>query len=422
MTDEELDTGIEEAVGPVEAAVDAIVDNVPDGRVGAVLAQSMRQRLIVHVSGGLPEELAAVVADDPESGSLPSIPQSVTDDPDPARALVEWVQNEAGQLAGPLGLAFSRLVTGFVVANRADIIQAMKDAGNGPAEDRQDGIVTASALINTATSMIEEIPGIDSLDQATERMEAARDKLEEARVLLVGIQMDDAIMYGASAETETGLPAGVPELASGGRRIDVANLLFDSWYREVDAHLMLAAKVGDPIDGTRVVDDGQRDYILDALVAVQEAFSVRPDAPVLLRFGQLRLAKGDVGEARMAAEKVLELVPDESDPTHMAAVDLMENVARESPLTRKDKRCFIATAAMDDVDAPEVEALRAFRDRVLFASTAGRVFVRIYYRCSPPLASYISRHRAVRLAVRRYLVLPLAAMAGLSGDRRRSRR
>lgn len=418
MSDEELDTGREESVGPVEAAVDAILENVPDGRVGAVLSQVMRDRLLQHVEAGLIAVFSEVVAKDVDSESLPSIPQAVIDDSNPATALITWVQDEAGQMTGPLGSAFSRLVTEFVVSNRAEIIQAMNAAGNGPAADRQDRIVTASALINTATSMIEGISDIDDLDRATGMMEAARDKLEQARAILVETQMDDAIMFGASPETETEVPSGVPELASGGRRIDVANLLFDSWYREVDAHLMLAAKVGDPIDGTRVVDDEQRDYILDALVAVQEAFGVRQDAPVLLRFGQLRLAKGDVGEARMAAEKVMELVPDEADPVHMAAIDLMENVTRESPLTRKDKRCFIATAAMDDVDAPEVEALRAFRDRVLIPLVAGRLFVRAYYLCSPPAASFISRHRALRLAVRRYLVIPLAAAVGMPDDRR----
>jgi len=46
------------------------------------------------------------------------------------------------------------------------------------------------------------------------------------------------------------------------------------------------------------------------------------------------------------------------------------------------------------------EALRRFRDETLLASAAGRAFVRLYYRHSPPLADYIRERGALRAAVR----------------------
>lgn len=62
--------------------------------------------------------------------------------------------------------------------------------------------------------------------------------------------------------------------------------------------------------------------------------------------------------------------------------------------------CFIATAAWGSWMDPHVASLRGFRDRVLMQSAPGRAFVDFYYRHSPPLAEFISRHEALRTATR----------------------
>ncbi len=62
--------------------------------------------------------------------------------------------------------------------------------------------------------------------------------------------------------------------------------------------------------------------------------------------------------------------------------------------------CFIATAAYGSYLAPEVMALRAFRDECLLANHAGRVFVDWYYRVSPPVAAVIAENESLRSAVR----------------------
>ncbi|MCZ7584856.1 MAG: fibronectin type III domain-containing protein [Deltaproteobacteria bacterium] len=62
--------------------------------------------------------------------------------------------------------------------------------------------------------------------------------------------------------------------------------------------------------------------------------------------------------------------------------------------------CFIATAAYGSYGHERVRALRAFRDRVLLASDAGRAFVKLYYRWSPPLAARLAAHPTARAAVR----------------------
>ncbi len=62
--------------------------------------------------------------------------------------------------------------------------------------------------------------------------------------------------------------------------------------------------------------------------------------------------------------------------------------------------CMIATAVYGSPFAYEVTVLRQFRDRHLLTNKPGRAFVSAYYRWSPPVADYISRHTGARIATR----------------------
>lgn len=72
-------------------------------------------------------------------------------------------------------------------------------------------------------------------------------------------------------------------------------------------------------------------------------------------------------------------------------------------LKKKRRRCFIATAAFEDPDAPTVVVLSLFRDRVLQQTRAGKAFTDIYYLLSPPIAEVLDRSPKLRKITRKTL-------------------
>ena len=72
--------------------------------------------------------------------------------------------------------------------------------------------------------------------------------------------------------------------------------------------------------------------------------------------------------------------------------------------------CFIATAAYGTPMAKEIEILREFRDKYLMTNPVGKGLVEFYYRVSPPIAEFITKHPSLKPIVRVGL-LPVVAMS-----------
>lgn len=62
--------------------------------------------------------------------------------------------------------------------------------------------------------------------------------------------------------------------------------------------------------------------------------------------------------------------------------------------------CFIATAAYGSYLDPHVETLRKFRDDYLLTNPVGEGLVSLYYKMSPPMATFIDEHPALKPVVR----------------------
>jgi hypothetical protein len=72
--------------------------------------------------------------------------------------------------------------------------------------------------------------------------------------------------------------------------------------------------------------------------------------------------------------------------------------------------CFIATAACGE-DSLEVQTLRAFRDRYLLSHPIGHLFVQVYQKLSPPLASAIQNKPLFKLIAKILIVNPAFQVA-----------
>jgi hypothetical protein len=89
--------------------------------------------------------------------------------------------------------------------------------------------------------------------------------------------------------------------------------------------------------------------------------------------------------------------------------DFPEALVGYPNLTSQGPYCFIATAAFGYYSAPEVQALRAFRDRYLLTNSAGSAFVRWYYEHGPAAAAYINAHPEYKPVVRAALMPAVGA-------------
>jgi len=78
--------------------------------------------------------------------------------------------------------------------------------------------------------------------------------------------------------------------------------------------------------------------------------------------------------------------------------------------------CFIATAAYGTPTAEKIDVLREFRDDVLLKNTVGSRLVDFYYRTSPTIADFISKHDVVRTLVRELVVDPIVQVVEATGD------
>lgn len=83
----------------------------------------------------------------------------------------------------------------------------------------------------------------------------------------------------------------------------------------------------------------------------------------------------------------------------------------------KKDECFIATATMGNRYHPFITILRHFRDTYLLKKYIGRVFVKCYYKFSPPIARIIGKSNLRRRVSYLFIVYPLVCLIRLFSNK-----
>jgi hypothetical protein len=91
--------------------------------------------------------------------------------------------------------------------------------------------------------------------------------------------------------------------------------------------------------------------------------------------------------------------------------DILDDCDRNQPSGNKSGGCFIATAAYGSYSEPHVLILREFRDTVLSRTVFGKLFIRCYYKSSPPIAKMIASREYAKKFVR-VLLAPIIYLIG----------
>lgn len=165
-------------------------------------------------------------------------------------------------------------------------------------------------------------------------------------------------------------------------------------------HAVFSIEIVSPDDGEEVTED----EALDVVVEVTNTGGHEAEQTI-----ELTAPIGDeidLGLAGGATDTVTFEIPgDEMNGDVEITVESPDD-ADQVTVTAADP-CFIATAAYDTPTADEIDVLRDFRDDVLKRNALGQLFIKTYYRGSPPIARWIRRNSTRRELVKQYFVEPL---------------
>ena len=399
--------------------LDLALEGMRDHRIAAALRRGFQAELLADVEAGL---MAAFRERLDEDGATRFDEMKDAEGATPD-ALLNAMAAISPKYVERAFEACASLVGVFSAKHRAALLESMRAAGEGPAADRSHAMRRGETAVQGTTELAERIRRNDPPDRAA--MEGAiadaMETLDDARDEMGLVELDDALTApvkapepapvpptpaaeGASTEGEAAAPTA-EHPRDRPPPTDVEALVIQSWLAQADLLAAATERLGPAIEGIAGMVYEQESFLLDAIVAQQEALQARYDPEVALDLARLRAFKGDTGDARGLCQRLLEL--ETGGEAHDEITAFLAELDERSPI-RKDRRCFIATAAMGSELAPEVVTLRAFRDDVLMPTAAGRALVGGYYRLSPPAARWISRHPTARAWVRRAVIVPMA--------------
>jgi hypothetical protein len=115
-------------------------------------------------------------------------------------------------------------------------------------------------------------------------------------------------------------------------------------------------------------------------------------------------APGTANESNYSTEEPVGAGEGEESDISIVVEDYPEALVANPNLPNSKKDCFIATAAYGHFSAPQVRALRKFRDQYLLTNRPGNAFVRWYYKHGPVAAAFLEAHPGYKPLVRAALM------------------
>jgi len=195
-----------------------------------------------------------------------------------------------------------------------------------------------------------------------------------------------------------------------------------NWFQLAFVDMLLELKA--KILGNEESSEADERFVRGQLAAVEHVYPT-PLPRMMLRLGTYIGSHGRVDEAARCFQNVVESMSRPKSSLVPQAQKLLEEArklytrastdskedgsARASDAGRPLKKsgCFIATAVCGSELASEVILLSRFRDDVLLQSQIGRLFVRLYYWCSPQPARLIAGNEVLRKLARLLLIRPI---------------
>lgn len=177
-------------------------------------------------------------------------------------------------------------------------------------------------------------------------------------------------------------------------------------------------------DGTAIVDMGAYEYVIYNLtIETSTGGTTDPSPAIYSHLGGTEVTitawpddnyrfSGWAGDVPLSQENdnpiTITMDSDKSITANFTATPPEET--GEGDGDGKKGGCFIATAAYGSPLHPHLDILRDFRDRYLMPKKLGCVLVGLYYKYSPFAAELITKHKALKAAVKINL-LPLVAFS-----------